>query len=75
MHLLSSADIAEALDESVIRVRHVLATRPIKPHQLFGHTRAYTDDVIELVRNELATIDGNRQSGALRPEDTAPRRA
>ncbi len=64
MNLVTATQIAELLDAPIVRVRYVLANRPIKPHQRFGHTRAYTADVVDLVRQEIDAIDARRPAAA-----------
>lgn len=59
---LTAAQIAEALDQPVVRVRHVLATRNIKPMARAGLVRMYAPDAVDRVRAELATIDAKRKA-------------
>jgi hypothetical protein len=62
-NLVTSGDIAEALDRDAGRVRHVLDTRrDIRPVGRAGIVRVYTRDVIKRVRSELEAIDQRRRT-------------
>ena len=57
---VTAAQIAQLLDQSVVRVRHVLATRDIEPVARAGLVRMYSPDAVDFVRAELATIDARK---------------
>lgn len=54
---VTASQIAEALGESVVRVRHVLATRDIRPVARAGLVRMFAPDAVDRVRQEIAAID------------------
>ncbi|MCL4743294.1 MAG: hypothetical protein KJZ54_13950 [Phycisphaerales bacterium] len=59
--LLTAGRIAEAVDEPLHRVLHVLQTRGhIKPAARAGTLRLYKRDAIAQVRHELNAIDARR---------------
>ena len=60
MNLLTAVEIAEAIDQPLVRVRHILSTRPITPARRAGMVRLYTDDVVEAVREASAAIDAKQ---------------
>jgi hypothetical protein len=64
---VTASEIARILGASVVRVRHVLATRNIEPAARAGLVRVYDATAIARVRRELAAID-ERQ--AVRSETT-----
>ncbi len=54
---VTASEIATLIDQSVIRVRHVLATRNIQPLRVAGLVRLFAPDTVQLVRKELQAID------------------
>lgn len=59
---VTATHIADALGQPVVRVRHVLATRNIKPVARAGLVRMYAPKVVDRVCAELARIDAKRKA-------------
>ena len=54
--LITVGTIAEEIDCPIWKVQYLLQSRGIRPKQRAGHLRIYSEQVIELLRNELAGL-------------------
>ncbi len=52
-NLLTVGDVAEQLGIPVYRIQYLLRTRNIKPIQRAGILRLFTNDQLDLIREEL----------------------
>lgn len=68
-HLITPGVIAAKLGVPLHRVNHVLATRShIRPAARAGTLRLYTSEIINMVREELADIESQRDRREARSE-------
>lgn len=61
---LTSGDIAKALNEDAMMVRHVITSRGIAPCGMAGNVRIFPESAVNEVRDALASITRRRRRGA-----------